>query len=955
MLPTAVAVGRLCMFAPPRPLFLAVALVMLFAVSAFSADTGTVSGAAFDQTGEPVADATVRISGAALPSGRTVQTGANGIYQFQYLSPGAYTVEVRSVAGNAKRAAVVEVGKDTQVDFVLGLSVQEQLTVTAAQPIVDLRSAEVAFNFKDETVNSLPLERTYRGLFQLIPGVADNRSAVGPAAGGGRQDNLYLLDGANITSPAFGYLSTEVNELDIAEVNIKRGGVSAEFGRTSGTVVNAVSRSGTNRLSGIGRIDWLSKHLVAGYALPDDLLRAGIRPGVFRDALLATEMTPAVGIGGPLIQNRMFFYGSARYSRETEWDRFNKVATPLPDEVRTGPEFFGKLTVVPTAQHQLTASYRERPNHIANAGIGAEFAPSVATETDNGSRIATVEWSNFLAAGRSINVRYLHMREINEDIPITDLGYLPPFDPRNLSRMGQYADPAQANLTVGAHQYSNTQNYRRHDVRGTFSQFFDLGSTNHALKAGVGYEFSEELFNRKANGWGAIANITQGGVPVLRTRYYTPQPAQLGLARTHAFFVQDDIATAARATLNVGLLLNRDELSQHVEGSGGCPNVILKGGAAVYESRGDTCVFLRFGFKQELQPRVGLTYEVRDAAGDKLYAHWGRYFNLDQKSSARSLAPRRVFQTQTVFDLAGNALSTGPLASTTGKLIDPDVKPIYSDEYLVGYATPLWYGYSLDVFYMSRAMHHFIEDVPSRLNGTAPDSGPFVAANLPCVRFAACQSADARRTYRAFTIDLRRRLADGWSGNVNYTWSRFEGNFDIDFTTIAAFNTSSFIQDAPGANVEDPNRRGPLFEDRPHVLKAFTSYAVTRRINVAGYLRVQSGTPWAARGRDGTGVSVLNFLEPAGTHRNPTWANLDLMASYRLPLDVAANVSLEARVLNVFNNQTRLSTDSQQFLDLQTISSAAYIAPYQQPNPFFGTGNGFAPPRRLHLAAVVTF
>src|SRR5688572_25789745 len=243
------------MFAVTRPLAIVIALVIMFAVSADAADTGTVSGSAFDQGGQPVADAAVKISGERLPIGRTVQTGANGQYQFQYLIPGEYVVEIdKPGAGRATRTAVVEVGRDTQVDFILGLSVQEELTVSAARPIVDVRSAEVSFNFKDDTLNSLPLERTYRGLFQLIPGVADNRSTIGPAAGGGRQDNLYLIDGANITSLAFGYLSTEVNELDIVEINLKRAGISAEFGRTSGTVTNAVSRSGSNRLSGVGRI-----------------------------------------------------------------------------------------------------------------------------------------------------------------------------------------------------------------------------------------------------------------------------------------------------------------------------------------------------------------------------------------------------------------------------------------------------------------------------------------------------------------------------------------------------------------------------------------------------------------------------------------------------------------------------------------------------------------------------
>ena len=142
-----------------------------------------------------------------------------------------------------------------------------------------------------------------------------------------------------------------------------------------------------------------------------------------------------------------------------------------------------------------------------------------------------------------------------------------------------------------------------------------------------------------------------------------------------------------------------------------------------------------------------------------MYAHWGRYYNMDQKSSARSLAPSRIFQTQTVFDLAGNVLSSGPLASTTGKLIDPAIEPIYTDEMLVGYATPLAGGYSLDVFFMSRTMHNFIEDVPSRMNGTAPDSGPFVAANLPCV--AVCGVPGGRRPPHLSRRHRRRAAAAG--------------------------------------------------------------------------------------------------------------------------------------------------------------------------------------------------
>jgi hypothetical protein len=209
--------------------------------------------------------------------------------------------------------------------------------------------------------------------------------------------------------------------------------------------------------------------------------------------------------------------------------------------------------------------------------------------------------------------------------------------------------------------------------------------------------------------------------------------------------------------------------------------------------------------------------------------------------------------------------------------------------------------------------------------------------------------------YRAATIDVKRRLSDNWMADVSYTWSRFEGNYDLDYNgTTVAFNTSSFIQDGPGANVQDPNRDGPLFEDRPHVLKVFSSFAPTDRITTSAYLRVQSGTPWAARGRDVPGA-VLNYLEPAGSHRNPTWTNLDLMGAYRLPIDARTNLTFEVRLLNVFNNQTQLSTDAQQYLDLPQVTVPPYIGTYVQPNPFFATGNSFAPPRRLQLAALVNF
>ena len=78
---------------------------------------------------------------------------------------------------------------------------------------------------------------------------------------------------------------------------------------------------------------------------------------------------------------------------------------------------------------------------------------------------------------------------------------------------------------IGGGAFGNTQNYRRHELRGTLGPAcFDAGKSSHAAKVGGGYEFTEEQFNRVANGRGTIVNVTQNGVPALRARYFTFRP-----------------------------------------------------------------------------------------------------------------------------------------------------------------------------------------------------------------------------------------------------------------------------------------------------------------------------------------------------------------------------------------------------------------------------------------------
>jgi hypothetical protein len=881
---------------------------------------GSISGVVFDQGGQLVEGAAVRLTGDPLPGERTAVTDARGVYSFPLLLTGPYTLEVsKQGVGSAKRAVAVQVDVDTQVDIVLGLNLDETIEVSAAAPVVDLKSTEVNFNYDAQLIKELPLQRTYAGLFQLIPGVAENNAGTAGLVSGGasRQDNTYLLDGVNITNPGFGYLSTEVNEFDIAEFNVKRGAISAEFGRSSGFVTNAVTRSGTNEFKGGFRFEaipanWNAKNEATNIRSTTD------------------RWIPSYFVGGPILSNKLFFYTSGQLLKSNTSGRVNNLG-PVPDSETTTKEIFGKLTFAPVQSQFFNVGYRVRPSETEFASVLVNDSPEVATDSEGTNRVATAHWNMFFGQRNYIEAKYLRLDEEGEAVARTDLGYRPTFDLNNLRQMGYFVDPVSGFRYGGAPLLLNRQNYARNEIRVNSGTVFNLGRSSHDLRAGFMYEDTLEDLTRTANGWGTITLVEAGRR--WQGQYYPTQNPQLSKSRTYSFFVQDNIQIGSRLVFNAGLLINRDDFAQQI---------------------GDTRnTFLTFDYGDQLQPRVGVNYNIRKGKGDKVYANYGRYYASDQKSSARAHAPLRLVQNTPFFDAVTGALisdTTSP--NTTGRVILPGLQPTYTDEWLAGYATPLGGNWGLDVFYLDRTAKDFIEDQPSVLPAST-----FVVDNL----------ANARRDYRALTIELNRRMADRWSTTVSYAWSELKGNFDLDYSAGAVFNTSSILQDGPGVFVEDDYRYGKLAEDRPHVLKVFGTYMITDAFSLGGYVRAQSGTPWERRVQDWySGYRLL--LEPLGTNRNDFWTNVDLLAAYNLRMGSRVVTRFEARILNLFNEQTALSRDNRAFLDPRTRQfngtqvagdpasyTRALIINTAQPNALLGTATSYAPPRRLLLMARVDF
>jgi hypothetical protein len=899
-----------------------------------------MSGVVQDDKGVPLPGVTVTVSGDLLPEGRESVTDGSGRFVFLVVPPGTYRIAAR-LAGmiDVSVDAVIEVGRDTQIDLQMAPTPSETVTVVAAiVPSVDIKLTEVAENFTRQDFDQLPLTRSYAGLFELAPGVANSgtvsvNNTTNPNAGGSRQENTYLLDGISITNPAFGVLQQDVNELDIQEVNIKRGGISAEFGRTGGFVVNAVTKSGTNRFGGQARTELQPDSFIAESADPTLTTSYDLYVG-------------AVGIGGPIVRDKMWAYGSGYTRRRADQHRVNRLGS-VPDATIDADEYFAKITSAPDSQNFGTVSFRHRKATFANNQITALFHPSTASNDESDNKLLIASWTWFMGPAANVDVRYTHNRDINATEPVMPIALRSsPFNAARPDLMGFFRTTTTPPLLVGGANASgqrvggnqlavNDQNYFRHEIKGTVTWLKSIAGALHDFRFGFGYDRGSEDLTRVANGWGDITVSTAAGCgasqPCYRAIYQPPQ-SQQSLGFTYSLFAQDRFTIGSRTSVMAGFLFNRD--------------TYVADGFQAPEQNIDTgsVDLVTFGFLDEIQPRLGVAVVPDTRVGDKVYANYGRYYNLDNRSFARAAAPRRISRADGFFDLTTGALiSDAPRASESGKVILPGLEPTYTDEILAGYARPLSRSWTAEVWAMYRTTNDIIEDFPNPL-GVLPNGTPCGLRNTSC-RYAMGNlnggphdPATAIRKYRELTLQVDRRLHDGWSFNASYSWSKLYGNWDVDHvvTNNLQFFASSALHDGDGIFIDDPLRYGRLRGDRPHLLKLFATREIWRELSLGGYFRAQSGNAYQAV-RDDTQGFDLRHLEAAGSRRTETWTNVDVLLQYGLSLGGARRVVLGGLIANLFDEQAVL------FVDQRT-----HVGTFEQPTLR-------ADPRRFVFTARVDF
>ena len=956
-------------------------LLLIPAVSLLAQQTGAISGKVAGTDGLVLPGVTVEARSDVLPGPRATVTAGNGEYRLPALPPGSYTLTF-TLAGmqTVTRKAEVQLAQETVADATLGVGgVAETITVTAVSSLIDQDSAAIASGLSNDQILGLPVGQEYRDLQKLIPAVQYTQDQTrGPSAGGSGQDNVYQFDGVNVTLPLFGTLSSEPASHDIAQVTVVRGGARAvDFDRSGGFSMDSVSKSGTSELHG-----QLSYQIQSAGMSAD--LTSGIRSRFEQDRSWINA-----NLGGPVIKDRLYFYGSY-YRPEKSRENASNLYGALPGYESTRNEGFGKLTFTPTQSVLINLSYRDSKRVETGTEFLSNQSPTTGSGAESRLKIGTAEGSWIISPRSFATFKYTRFENKTQGRPdnIADatISTAPGtrLDVADLDRQGRLTVPQ---LIAGQPAYNafvqpliDRYGYVQDGVRvgggiaGFGSQFDDndffrdagqigynltLGSTVvHDLHVGYQlYEDAEDLV-RSSNGFGLIS-VPGGrqsfqGRPIFYQAAFQQQTTGLvpeihSVYRSQSFEVNDTVKWRDWS-FNVGVLASNDTLY----GQGLREDAATLSGYV--RAPGNKYEMYEVPFDKMIQPRLGATWSYNGK--DTVYASYARY-NPAASSLPRAASWDRNIATtiNAYFDQDGVLFATDPVASSSGKLFVEDLTPRRVDEFLVGTARQLGTSLSARLYGRYRRGSHFWEDT----NNTArvafnPPPGiprePYIAdLSARIAQIGSGSTYVIAELDGAYTRYYEATLESEWRDEKtfvrgSYTWSHYYGNFDQDNSTVDndlnIFIGSSNIADGAGRQLWD-FKEGELRGDRPHLLKVYGYRQLDWNATVGVFGLVQSGQPWEAwsiepyRSLTSSTIETNRYAEPAGSRRSSSHWQIDLNYTQSFRVRGRSSLQIVADVFNVFDKQTGYSIEP------------------RRGNSAFGTPRLYFDPRRLQVAARFLF
>src|SRR5690242_1581562 len=386
-------------------------LLLTFSLFSFAQETtvkGYVGGVANDASGAVVPDAQVTVNG---PTGkRTVTTGQDGRFLVGPLTPGIYdiTVEKQGFRTASVKGVEIYTGRTSSVSVALQPgAVSETVEVTASAITVDTTSTAVGANLNDTFYSKVPIARNVTGLFYASAGVNEGggTGAANPSiSGGSGLENQYVADGVNITDGAFGGigvysrvygpLSTGINLSFVKEVQVKTGGYEPQYGKSTGGIVQIVTKSGSNAFHGG----------ISGFFGPQQFEAERLNPDNFnrlnQAGLLnhngSYDVSGEIGGYVPGMKDHLFFFGSFNPSWNTQFSQlatlhgtYNFPLTGKPVDLKqTSYNYAGKLTLRLSDRHTIETSIFGDPTRSNTSAFNSTstFSDTTFSKLSNGTR-----------------------------------------------------------------------------------------------------------------------------------------------------------------------------------------------------------------------------------------------------------------------------------------------------------------------------------------------------------------------------------------------------------------------------------------------------------------------------------------------------------------------------------------------------------------------------------------
>ncbi len=887
-------------------------LLLMSAAAVAQVRTGILTGRVLDNQGEPLPGVSVTVRSPALIQGsRSEVTNDRGFYRFMNLDPGVYSLkaEIQAFVPYEQNDIRVRLGLTATVDIKLTAgTLQTEVQVVAQSPVVDVESNRLSTNFTTEMLAKLPSSRNLEAFFKMTPGMivdfgADPKYPERSAFGSGSRENYYSVDGTYLTDPGAGTQMIYWNYDIIEEAQVEGTGHDAQYGNSSGAVINVITKSGGDKFSGLVNFYYRNKSMRT-----DNFKGTGLTGST---NAIKNEWEGSFNLGGPIMKEKVWFFLSGNMMPT------NSETVGFDAEINRRQYYaFGKVTAQLGAKNRLSLMYnnsRDKLNHM--------FASQFRTPE---STLNSLQWTS------AFNLQWNYMLDQNSLIETRGA-----FVDRATTYNSNGPGPMYYELTTGmmtkSAGFHNEQTRRRYQFQASLSHWAEGFLGDHDLKMGVEFERGESGYD------GTSQTDYEGGPSFVYTYYGVPFMTEVDVpARTQSnnifralsFYVQDTWKLGTRLNFNIGARLN--SVKNYVPKQVNVPEPITQ-----------------FKFTN-FEPRLGVVYDLSTGGRQMaVKAHFGRYYT--NSMAMNFLNPNA--QTYYMYLLLEGTLEGAKIPigiyGPQGVTVDPNLKRPYSDTFVLGFETSLARDLAFKVNGIYKKSLDFIGTIDLARTENWYEAlqvmNPFTNSPMTVydLKPGAPVTSDtyytnpsaADRAYRGIQFVLEKGLSNHYQFLASYTYSRAKGMVALG-TWGSGGMSANGTWNNPNMFV---NTRGLLDLDKTHEIKFsgvyYAPFGIILGVNYIG----QSGMPYAR-----------TFTVNLST--GPTTFNAEAPGAKRTPFQSMIDVRLEK---NLQVGRVRPSVFFEAFNLLNSNTAIGIGALYKSPT--FDKTTAILPPRIFRLGVALNF